>query len=91
MTSSSVAASNLWISWFNSKESASAINKKNQEKLFSTFNYELSKSDCIEMLSQHNETVFLNKANFGSKNVSIFHHLVSVGGRIYDPEVKKFG
>ena len=91
MNSSSSNSSNSWLSWFNSRESASAINKKNLEKLFSTFNYEISKSDCIEMLINHNETVFLNKTNFGSKNVSIFHHLVSVGGTIYDTEGKKFG
>ena len=68
-----------------------SINKKNQEKLFSTFNFEVSKSVCLDAILDHNETSFLYKANFGSSKVGIFHHLVSTGGTIYDTEEKQFG
>ena len=87
----SSTASRAWLTWFNSRESAEVINKKNQEKLFSTFNCEISKSDCIDSLLNHHGSIFLYKVNFGEKKVDLFHHLVSVGGTIYDNESKQFG
>jgi hypothetical protein len=80
-----------WMEWFTTRESAVAINKQHQEKLFSTFNASISKSDCIEALMQHHETVFLNKSNFGSKRINLFHHIDAVGGTIYDEKDREFG
>jgi hypothetical protein len=73
------------------RESAKIINQSNQEKLFSTFNLTVSKSNCIEAITQHEETVFLYKVNFGTSRVNIFHHLMSVGGTIYDVTQKEYG
>jgi hypothetical protein len=80
-----------WMEWFTTRESAVAINKQHQEKLFSTFNASISKSKCIEALMQHHETVFLNKSNFGSKRINLFHHIDAVGGTIYDEKDREFG
>jgi hypothetical protein len=80
-----------WLEWFKSRESGVLIDKSNQERLFSTFNSSVSKIDCIEAVSQHDETVFLTKANFEQCTVSIFHHLISVGGTIYDTNDKLYG
>ena len=85
------AGSKDWLSWFNSRDSFSVINKANQEKLFATFNFSISKSDCIESISAHEETAFLQKSNFGSKKINLFHHLLSVGGTVYDSSSKVYG
>ena len=79
-----------WLEWFTTRDSAQSIDKKCQEQLFSTFNVSISKSDCIETLLQHQETVFLQKTNFGSNRVNLFHHLVAIGDTIYDSAEKEF-
>lgn len=65
-----------WLSWFDSHQSAVKINKSKQEKIFSSFDALVPEADCIDLIMNHNETVFLHKLNFGSKQVNIFHHLV---------------
>jgi hypothetical protein len=80
-----------WQDWFNSRGSGKIINKSNQEKLFSTFNLTISKLDCIKAIIQHEETVFLYKVNFGTNKVNMFHHLMSVGGTIYNTSPKDYG
>ena len=79
-----------WLDWFRSRSSFDFINKKNQEKLFKTFDHSIEKKDCIERILEHNETVFLQKSCIG-KNVVLFHHLVKVGGSIYDASSVKYG
>ena len=80
-----------WLEWFTTRSSAEAINKQHQEKLFSKFNASISKSECIESLIKHHETAFINKSNFGSKRINLFHHVETVGGTIYDENEKEFG
>ena len=78
-----------WLHWFQSRKSAEVINKSHLEKLFETFNYALTEPECILALSEHPESTFLHKANFGSGKVVIFHHLISAGGSFYDSETSK--
>ena len=80
-----------WSDWFQSRESGLLIDQSNQERLFSTFNANVSKIDCIDAVSNHNETAFLSKASFGEGTVTVFHHLTSVGGTIYDTNAKSYG
>ena len=91
MDSGDNAVSKDWLSWFDSRESASAINKSRQDKLFSTFDHSISKSNCIDLILNHQQTTFLHKANFGEKKISIFHHLQVSGGTVYDTTAKTFG
>ena len=91
MAVSSSSTSNDWVSWFESRDTVTLINKKHQEKLFLSFNCEISKSDCIDAMLNNNEITFLQKVNLGSKKVSLFHHLVAVGGTICDSESKQYG
>ena len=91
MSADSSSTPNNWVSWFNNRESAEKINKSNQEKLFSTFDASILKSDCIEAISTHIETVYLMKENFGTKRVNLFHHLIVVGGTLYDSSTKEYG
>ena len=91
MSSTTTTASLAWVNWFNSRESGTSINKKHQEKLFSTFNFEVSDSKCLDLILEHQETAFLYKANFGTSTVGILHHLVAAGGTIYDSVEKQFG
>ena len=67
------------------------INKSNQEKLFSTFDSSVSKSNCIDSILTHSDTVYLHKVNFGAKMIGVFHHLVATGGTIYDSNSKQYG
>ena len=80
-----------WISWFQGRESASAINKAHQEQLFKTFDASVSETDCLLEILKHEETVYIHKVNFGSGNVALFHHLVEVGGTLYDSGSKDYG
>ena len=92
MTSSETASrSTDWISWFDSRESAELINKSNQEKLFETFAASVSKSNCVYSILKHHETIYLHKVNFGSTTIGLFHHLVSVGGTLYDSNSTSYG
>ena len=54
-----------WKDWFNSRPSATIINKSSQEKLFEIFNSENSIEQCRRELEEHCETVFLFRHNFG--------------------------
>ena len=80
-----------WLDWFNSRESADLINKKSQEALFSTFNADVDNDECIEKIINHQETVYLHKVTVGSGRVSMFHHLVVVGGNLYDSSAQEYG
>ena len=93
MTSTTIITTKTdsWLDWFKSRESGTTINQSNQEKLFSTFSSNISKIDCLNSVMQHGETSFLHKASFGERNVTIFHHLVSAGGTIYDSQGKAYG
>ena len=73
-----------WLHWFNSRPSATTINQNHQEKLFQTFDASVSNEESLKRVTKHAETCFLHKVNFGTGRVSIFHHLVEVGGTIYD-------
>ena len=77
--------------WFDSRKSGEIINKASQEKLFKTFNHTISKDETMEKLLIHDETVFLHKSCVGSKKVVLFHHLVKIGGSIYDDSSVRFG
>ena len=79
-----------WISWFQGRESGSAINKAHQEQLFKTFDASVSETDCLLEILKHEETVYIHKVNFGSGNVALFHHLVEVGGTLYDSGSKDY-
>ena len=80
-----------WMSWFNSRISSEVVNKRNQEALFVLFEAEKSDDKIIENLLSHQETVFLQKVAVGSNRVAIFHHLLSIGGNLYDSGAKEFG
>ena len=80
-----------WLSWFDSRESAELINKSNQAELFTQFDTSVSKSDCIASIVNHPETIYIHKECFGSKTVSLFHHLLSCGGTLYDSSSKSYG
>ena len=90
-SNASIIAHRSWSSWFNSRDSATYINKQHLGELFSTFDFKISKSECIEALSNHPETVFAFKANFGVNRVGLFHHFVGFGGTLYDSSTKQFG
>ena len=80
-----------WTEWFKSRPSSSMIDKENQERLFSNVDASVSKSNCLDAILTHEETVFLHKVNFGEKKVVLFHHLVVVGDTAYDSATKEFG
>ena len=74
-----------WKEWFEAQDSADAINKSHQAELFTAFGPDIEKQKCLEEIIQHEETTFLFKVNFGDNNVNIFHHLMKIGGTIYQP------
>lgn len=76
-----------WQKWFDTRDSASTINKSHQAQLFAAFTAEDDSTKAIDEIIQHEETAFLFKVNFGIGNVNIFHHLKKVGGTIYQPTV----
>ena len=76
-----------WLEWFNSRDSADTINKSHQAELFAAFGTDDEPDKCIEDIIQHEETVFLLKANVGTSNVNSFHHLKKVGGTLYQPTI----
>ena len=76
-----------WQEWFDSRDSATHINKNHQEELFKTFDDEEEEEKIMDEIIQHEETAFLFKVNFGEKNVNIFHHMKKIGGTIYQPTV----
>jgi hypothetical protein len=76
-------ASKSWKDWFNSRPSASFINKSHQERLFKTFDSSVSVEKIKSNIESHEETAFLFHQNFGQGRVSIFHHLKTIGGNIY--------
>jgi hypothetical protein len=76
-----------WQEWFDSRDSATTINKAHQAALFRTFDAEVESDKITEELIQHEETTFLFKVNFGEANINIFHHLKKIGGTIYQPNV----
>lgn len=91
MSSNTSSSNNTWLAWFQSRESASLIDKSNQEKLFSTFQSTVSESECIDAILKHEETAYLQKVSFGEGRVNLFHHLIAVGGTIYDASTKEYG
>ena len=84
------SAPRSWKSWFDTRPSAEQINQKAQEKLFQTFNVNISTDECETTLKSHQETVFLFRENFGKARVAMFHHLQVTGGTVYDNE-KSYG
>ena len=76
-----------WQEWFDARDSATIINKSHQEELFKAFNADEDADKILEEIIQHEETVFLFKANFGAANVNLFHHLKKIGGTIYQPAI----
>ena len=83
--------SKTWLEWFGSRESGDVINKQSQEKLFETFNHAISQDKTLDSIILHDETVFIHKSCVGLKKLALFHHLVKVGGSIYDSNGVKFG
>ena len=80
-----------WGQWFKSKESATTINKAHQETLLLTFDHSKTKDQALEAVLKHEEVTFLHKIMIGSKQVAMFHHLIEVGGTIYDAGSKEYG
>ena len=80
-----------WLTWFNSRDSGTVINQSQQETLFKTFDASIATDEFITQLEQHNETVFMHKVNFGTNRVTLFHHLRSSGGTLYESGVKEYG
>ena len=78
-TTTAAAATRNWITWFKEKPSALVINKTHQEKLFMTFDTTVPNDSIAEAIMQHLETAFLHKVNFGTKKVTVFHHLMAEG------------
>ena len=76
-----------WQEWFDTRDSASTINKTHQAELFDAFKADDDADKILNEIIQHEETVFLFKVNFGTANVNIFHHLKKIGGTIYLPTV----
>ena len=76
-----------WLEWFNSRDSADTINKSHQAELFAAFGPDDEPDKCIEDIIQHEETVFLLKANLGTSNVNSFHHLKKAGGTLNQPTI----
>lgn len=80
-----------WIQWFSTRPSATTINQSHQEKLFQTFDASVANDESLKRVVKHVETCFLHKVNFGAGRISIFHHLVEVGGTIYDSSNPELG
>ena len=78
-----------WLKWFHLRDSFDIINTSHLKKLFEAFNHSLSQQECISALSEHPESTFLHKANFGTGRVVIFHHLTFVSGTFYDSDDEK--
>ena len=80
-----------WTEWFDSRISAEVINKRNQEALFVLFDAEKEDDKVIANLLSHQETAFIQKVAVGSNRIAIFHHLLSIGGNLYDSGSKEYG
>ena len=96
MTSTNTAvtatrAKQNWLTWFDTRDSATMINKSNQEQLLKKFDSAKSESDVLEALLKHEETVYIHKVPIGERRIATFHHLVEVGGTIYTPTAKEYG
>ena len=78
-----------WLSWFKGRKSASIIDKANQGKLQATFDSTVDAPTLLDAVLKHDEITFLQKVQLGTKKVALFHHLVEVGGTIYDTESTK--
>ena len=78
---------NNWIEWFDSRDSSTFVNKQAQEELFQAFNFSSEPNDCKKKLIDHQEVLFLFKESFEEK-LSVFHHLVEIGGTVYDTEIE---
>ena len=74
-----------WLEWFDSRDSATTINKTHQAELIEAFDADDDANTSLKEIIQHEETTFLFKVNFGTTNVNIFHHLKKFGGTIYQP------
>ena len=79
-----------WLSWLDSCISAEVVIKRNQEVLFSTFDASVGKEQCVKAPKSYQESAFLHRTVVGDKRVAIFHHLVKVGGTLYDSAEKEF-
>ena len=79
----SLAKYKSWKDWFNARNSATIINKSNQEMLFETFNSSISNEKCKRELEEHTETVFMFRQNFGTTRVDLFHNMQTTGGNLY--------
>ena len=72
-----------WTKWFNSRESSTFVNKQAQEELFQAFNASVDSVECKKKLINHQEVLFLFKETFGQR-MNIFHHVIELGGTVYD-------
>ena len=86
----SLAKFTSWKEWYNSRSSATIINKSNQERLFEIFNSNTSIEKCRQELEEHSETVFLFRHNFGANRIDLFHNMTSSGGNLYTTK-EEFG
>ena len=75
-----------WIKWFESRKSAEFVNKEAQAELFAAFNASIEEEDCKKKLFDHQEVLFLFRETFGNK-MNVFHHIIEIGGTIYDNTV----
>ena len=75
-----------WIKWFESRESVDLVNNEAQEELFAAFNLSIEEDECKKKLIDHQEVLFLFKEIFGNK-INVFHHIIEIGGTVYDNKV----
>ena len=76
-----------WTTWFTSRESSDFVNKHAHEELFKAFNATIDNKECKKKLIDHQEVVFLFKETFGSQ-MNVFHHVIEIGGTVYDNNVE---
>ena len=72
------------------RESAGKINSSTKLQLFKTFDASKDEENTKLELIRNTETVFIYKQNFGKNKLNFFHHLLLIGGYLYNP-LKHFG
>lgn len=76
-----------WTKWFDSRDSSTFVNKQAQEELFQAFSASVDLVDCKKKLIDHQEVLFLFKETFENR-MNVFHHVVELGGTVYDNTVE---
>ena len=90
-TTKAAAAMTSWTTWFSSRDSASTINKTRQEALLIQFDHSHTEDSTLAAVIKHDEIAFLHRIAIGSKKLAVFHHLIEIGGTLYDSGTKEYG